>query len=566
VNSLVQCAEKLLNFSDDGQMDQSKIIPTSARSWSWAIDAAAIIVLLMCSTLLLFRLGHYALWDDEASTGIFAHNVWKFGDTYAWDGTNIDAYGNGLELTGIKNRVFPPAQFFFAAPFLGLLGRTAFAARLPFALAGIGGFTLWWWWLRRHRASIQFCLLTAIAVLGNVSLFLYSRQARYYALAWALSLAFVYLYVHRDESQTKRIIFSLCGIALLATNYFAYGAMMICLCIDYLIFEIRQRRDTRFQVFMFLLVQSAGFCVIVGIWYPFGRQLFPSYVAASWITDKLTLFWWNLRDLNAGEFMWTPMLVVALLVWTVGGFRDVWLIRSILAVIIYAAVISILAPLPVEVMEISYATRYMVPIIPLGVFISVRVLMALPFSFMPTTVILATFLFLTSIPYALFQEAVHAPTAIPIRSTLISWIGELIRPQDQAYRVASAWLNANAKPLETVYVLPEFAMYPLMFHAPQQVYAWQFSPEKRDEYPALPAANFKGAIKPDIVVVFGSYGNYDADAVNQIMAAGGSQYKLIASLDVFGRDQTRPELFWHSFVTIPMINPNNGINVFRRVP
>jgi len=548
-------------------MDQSGKIPASVPVSSWTADAAAIVALLVCSTLLIFRLGHYALWDDEALTAIVAHNVWKFGDTYAWDGTNIEAYRNGLELTGIKNRVFPPAQYFFAAPFLGLLGRTAFAARLPFALAGIGGFTLWWWWLRRNRASIQFRLLTATAVLGNVSLFLYSRQARYYALTWVLSLVFVYLYLHRDESQKKRILFAFCGTAILATNYFTYGATMMCLLIDYLIFEMTKKRDTWLQISIFLVVQVAGFCTIVGIWYPFGRQMFPSYVPTSWVADKLTLFWWNLRDLNACEFLWTPILIVALVVWAIGRFRDVWLVRSILAVVTYATVIAILSPQPVELMNTSYDLRYMVAIIPLGIFISVRTLTTLPISFIPTTVVLAVLLFLTSIPYALFQQVVRAPTAIPIRSTFVSWLEELSEPQDQAYRAAEAWLNANAKPLETVYVLPEFAMYPLMFHASRQVYAWQLSPEKRREYPMLPVANFKGAIAPDIVVVFGGY--YDGDADDRVNAAMGSKYKykMVASLDVFGRDATRPELFWHSFVTTPVINPkSDGTYVFRRVP
>lgn len=548
-------------------MHRSETVPRPAPTRSRTFDSAAIIVLLVCSALLLIRLGHYALSDDEALTAIVAHNVWKFGDTYAWDGTNIEAYGNGLELTGIKNRVFPPAQYFYAAPFLGLLGHTAFAARLPFAFAAIGGFTLWWWWLRRYKASMQFCVLTTMAVLGNVSLFLYSRQARYYALAWALSLALVYLYLHRDESQKKRILFAICGVALLATNYFPYGATMVCLFVDYLFFEIWKKRDTRLQIFIFLLVQAIGFCVIVGIWFPFGRKIFPSYVPASWIVDKLTLFWWNLRDLNACEFMWLPILVVALFVWIVGRCRDVWLIRSIIAIVIYAAVISILCPFPVALMDVSYALRYMVAIIPLGIFISVRVLMALSFSFIPTTAALGVFLFLTSIPYSLFQEVVRAPTTIPIRSTLLTWLGELARPQDQAYRAASDWLNANAKPLETVYVLPEFAMYPLMFHAPQQVYAWQLNPEKRSEYPMLPMAHFKGAIMPDIVVVFGGYQNFDSEAVNRVMAVKGFQYKLVASLGVFGQDQTRPELFWRSFATIPAVDSkSDGTYVYRRMP
>jgi hypothetical protein len=106
-----------------------------------------------------------------------------------------------------------------------------------------------------------------------------------------------------------------------------------------------------------------------------------------------------------------------------------------------------------------------------------------------------------------------------------------------------------------------------MFHAPRQVYAWQFSPEKISEYPMLPKAHFKGMIMPDIVVLFGGYQNYDADAVNNVMTVKGFQYKLVASLDIFGRDETRPELVWHSFTTTPVSNPkSDGTYVFRRVP
>jgi hypothetical protein len=87
-------------------------------------------MLLIVSGLLLFRPADHALCDGEANMAIFAHDVWKFDDTDAWDATNIIAFHSGLELSGIKNRVFLLGQYSFAASFLGLLGRAAFSARL----------------------------------------------------------------------------------------------------------------------------------------------------------------------------------------------------------------------------------------------------------------------------------------------------------------------------------------------------------------------------------------------------------------------------------------------------
>ena len=50
-----------------------------------AIPVFATIAMIAGSTVLLFaRLGHYALWTDEASTAITAAGVWRTGDTTAW--------------------------------------------------------------------------------------------------------------------------------------------------------------------------------------------------------------------------------------------------------------------------------------------------------------------------------------------------------------------------------------------------------------------------------------------------------------------------------------------------
>jgi hypothetical protein len=50
------------------------------------------------------------------------------------------------------------------------------------------------------------------------------------------------------------------------------------------------------------------------------------------------------------------------------------------------------------------------------------------------------------------------------------------------------------------------------------------------------------------------------------LAARGVQYEPEVRLGVVGPDRTRPELFWRSFSTDPIGNPNfEGTFIFRRV-
>ncbi len=520
---------------------------------SRAQDIATLAALVVFAALLLTNLGHYALWDDEANTAIFASNLWSFHDLLAWDGTNIIAYRDGLELTGIKNRVYPPFQYVWAAPWLGLLGRTAFAARLPFAVAALAGFVLWAYWLRRARAKWHVQLLTFLAILGNVSLFLYSRQSRYYALAWALSVALVFLYVHRGQSRRFKVLFALTGMLLLATHYLSYGATMICLGLDYLCFEIWKKRDTWAERFVFLGSQIVFFAGLIYTFNPLGRKV-TEYVPVSFWADKLKLFWWNIRDLNGCEFFWPPFIVLALIVFVAGRFKDLWLLRAVMALAVYAFIASVLSVQPVGWARVS-DIRYMAAAIPLCIFIAVRSLTSLDFKATRIIgVVIGAFVFLTTYPHAWFQTVAKAPDAIEHRSTLRSFVGELRNPPRQAYREAAEWLNANAAPGSTVSVRPEFGLYPLMFHAPKLVYMWQFDPSRRAEYPMLGDAHFRFLSPPDYMVAFGPEVNWSRSAQAQ-MAQQGVRYAPEVRLDVAGADRTRPELFWRSFVTTQVGNP-----------
>ena len=142
----------------------------------------SVILIGLMSVFIFSRLGHYALWDDEATTALFAQSVWETGDTYALVDDNLVAYNSGAELnTQLKNRYISPFAFYLAAPFVGTNPGSAFSARLPFAICGILSIGLIILWLWRSSLPVLSWILISMGLLGNVSLILYVKQCRYYA-------------------------------------------------------------------------------------------------------------------------------------------------------------------------------------------------------------------------------------------------------------------------------------------------------------------------------------------------------------------------------------------------
>src|SRR5687768_9167665 len=104
-------------------------------------------LLLIAACFLFARLGHYAPWDDEATTVLHGQSVWERGEAYIQRGHNIVAYQNGILAKNGINMADPPLQFFLVAPFVRSGGNDMFLARLPFALCGLATIALVLHWL-----------------------------------------------------------------------------------------------------------------------------------------------------------------------------------------------------------------------------------------------------------------------------------------------------------------------------------------------------------------------------------------------------------------------------------
>ncbi len=511
------------------------------------------IVRLVSAIVLFARLGQYALWDDEAITALTANGVWQTGDTSAVVGHNVVAYRNGLLIRDMKDRATPPLQFYLAAPFVGLLGDTSFAARLPFAACGFATVALILWWAHRARASAATWLLLGIAIVGNVSLFLFSRQCRYYGLAMLLSVAVAYTYLH---ARTRRgLVFnSLLWVLLLAANYMTFAAVASMVLVDYTIWG-RTRRPLRGWDWVILVspVAVVG-AVVVWIWNPL-RIAEPRAEDFNWLAWHAKLLWWNLRDLNACEFGSGALLLAAPVIAVLA--RSVWLTRAVVALAVGIFVISVVSPQNPSNTHVA-DVRYLSFLIPLCIAVGVLTLLPLAHLSLGLTVVIACVAFGSNLlNFSPLTEA-------PLRSTPYAYARELVSPVPEPFTPVAEWIHANVKPGESVLVVPPYATYPLMFHAPHAVYAWQLSDPPPPGLAHLPPVHVALRVPPDVIIAFGPGLNMLENV--RIRSGEDVQLRLEKRIDVLWKDRYRPELFWRSF-TPEKFNPaTKGVFILRRVP
>jgi hypothetical protein len=529
----------------------------------------ASITVLLAIVFLFGRLGHYSLWDDEANTALIGEGIWQTGDTSAVVGHNIYGYRNGAVLSNLKERYDPPLQFFLASPMVGLFPRSAFAARFPFALAGLASVCLILWWLHKARAPTAFFLLAAMGLIGNVSFWLYCRQCRYYPLAICFSVLVAFLYLGCKPNRKTCILLALASCVLIATNYLSYAAIYSAIGLDFLIWG-RRRFKLSWQNWLILWLPQIVFgAVIVSIWSPLGKVV--QTTATGGITDKLTLYWWAWRDMNWCEFGIIPLVLIAPLLWL--WRRDHWLLRAPLALLCYVTCVVALSPqkgfvwINGQWVQNTYMfdVRYLAAAIPLLIGIAVLVIRDLFSSgFQWAALLVGTVAFGSNLLTLAWIGPSRSELVPRARSTIYLYCQELIDPPGDPYTPVAQWINQNVKDGESIWVLPDYMAYPLMFHAPVAVYGWQFDYPPAPQFRYLPRIQFKGMAFPDYIICFGPVLQ---QLLNSQIFPRGTSADVAAKLDFYGHDLYRPELLWRTFRPIPSFNKDvDGIYILHMKP
>src|SRR5581483_5830486 len=264
---------------------------------------------------------------------------------------------------------------YLAAVFIGLLGDSAFVARLPFALFGFGTVGLLLWWLRRDRADLLTWVLLAMGILGNVSFLLYSRQCRYYGFAIFVCAALAYLYRHWSGRPRELAAFIAASLSLFACHYIIFLAFYVCLAVDYFVWGRREIRISWQQLAWIFATHLIVCGAIAYVWNPLATQ-YGGERPHNGLIEKSYLFWWNLRDADVCEFGVGFLILAAPVVYFLK--RDSWLVRGPVAILAYIFAVVVFTPQRIDIhTSITADVRYLPPLIPLCTFVAVRTFLAL---------------------------------------------------------------------------------------------------------------------------------------------------------------------------------------------
>ena len=178
------------------------------------------------SVLLFTHLGRDYLWEDEGDTAVLARNILQHGLPMAWDGRTFVAPDYGQRLTsGFVMVSHPWLQYYTVAASFAIFGDSIWAARFPFALAGLATILLVYAIVLFAAGSRRAAVSASVLLAANVQFLLFSRQARNYSLHAFLTCLLVWQLLHL-RTRRAAALFALTGILLFHTHPIGLAAVV----------------------------------------------------------------------------------------------------------------------------------------------------------------------------------------------------------------------------------------------------------------------------------------------------------------------------------------------------
>lgn len=512
--------------------------------------------LLVAGIFTFWNLGAYSFWDDEAIDGLIARSIIENGRATALIQENLVGYREGALLHNFRIEGQPPFCAFTAIPCFKMLGQTTWAGRFFPALAGFATAFLMLFWVFQKTNDLFMRSLFCISLLCNTSFFLFSRQFHYYGPSMFFTVLIAYLWTQLPINKKQLLFIGISLFCLNLNNYLTGFLVGIALAFDYIVFRYT-RVPLRFSAlfYLFLPILLSGL-IILSAWNPF-RTVIGEKLVQNTLQDKMTLIIWGLRDLNQGELVsW-----LCLVAWVCILFfnKKIWALRLSCSILIFFVGTCLLSTQPVRATSF-FDIRYLTPLLPSLIYISAYVIHFCFQSRPRLGLVFGIVILGTNLTHRL----------LPFRGdrliTSARFIYELLCPVPEPFSPVISWLKKSVSHRGSVWVLPEHMTYPLMFHAPDPIYAWQLRPEQKQEeqFKDLPDIHFKGLVPPDYIVVFGP----SVEQIRQLMSQWsmqGLRYQEVTRLMTFWKDLYRPELFWRTFKPIEKFDPNTeAIYIFQR--
>ncbi len=321
------------------------------------------IVLLLSLIVLLPGLGNQFLWQDEAQTALIAGTVLTGGIPLGYDGKNFFSQELGREYS--ENYIWrwqPWLPFYVLAAFFAILGKSTFAARLPFALFGIATTVLAYRFAATLWQSRRAGFFAALVLLMNVPFLLLTRQCRHYAPIMFFDLLSLYGYCSLlERKKYSGVIFVLSAIALFQSHYVHYAALMAAVITHAILFHRNRLKAVLISVGLTVAVNAPWI-----IWY---SALSDIVTGPSDITNRAVAF---AKDYlwKIGKYAFPPLLLLApMALWAIG--RSKWRKPQFMTAVLWQRLILLLlfftATLTAVCLTSPYPFfRYIAPLVPVS--------------------------------------------------------------------------------------------------------------------------------------------------------------------------------------------------------
>lgn len=526
-----------------------------------------VLLAILYGYLLFKNLGQHYLWDDEANTAIFSKNLLNQGKLTAFDGRNLIAYGNGIELNSdLINTVIPPLQYYVTAASMKLFGVTNFAVRFPFALMGFFCFILFFL-INIALTQKRGLILTNLLLLStNVAFILFMRQCRYYApTAMFFLLNTLLLIRYFKYNRFGYLLGYIVSSALLfLSQYNAALAILATLSLAFIHLKNWNLRDKQIHYFLFgnliIIVFILGYFIIRN---PFNTLTpYPNYGLR--LGYKFYILYRSLITLDMQTFFSLPLLILFII-----GNRKILGKRSWPAKMKQLGWFFMGALALFSLFAMKQGARYMVFLAPVsfalqGYFIYQiwhwPYLHARKIAF--STLLLLIF---SSVPFISagkkFSQFDHNH-ARTVHSYFIDYLKEIHSNSPSTYSALVDYFKSKNEKDKTILIYPQFMSYPLMHYLGNQ---YLFINQLKNDTKVrckLPPYVYNNQIEPDFLVLCGPD---EIKNKEEIFAKYKSTYRLDSNLNFYYIDNTRPEYRWHNFDVIKDFDQTKeSIYIFRK--
>lgn len=284
-----------------------------------------------------------------------------------------------------------------------------------------------------------------------------------------------------------------------------YVAAYACIVVDYFLWG-RKIRPIKFRQMTIIFVpQLLLGGLLLSIYNPLGKNVL-GITSDPWLLHRVTLLLRNLRDINSCEMCVGVLIIIAPLLYTYTN--DKRLLRGTVVIFIYCLAVALVSPQPLRLGYVA-SVRYLAPLIPLCIFTAVISIQALTERFKWLVIPMALLALGTNVLHGGPAASVYninfakGIAKVGFRSTIIEFIRESISPNPSPYSATAKWINENLKNRESIWVLPDYANHPLMYHAPKATYAWQLNENAGNQFKGIPDIHFIDRVLPEYIIAFG---------------------------------------------------------------